>query len=86
MVVGSKQHTCDGYKTSDGSSLMVTTYSIFFTGVIEANEKQAMSTIDVGNTFMQGDNDEQFLVLLCNKVAKLMVRVNLILYRPYITY
>ena len=45
-----------------------------------------MSTIDVGNVFIQADDDERILMLRRGKVAKLMVRVNLTLYRPYITY
>ena len=45
-----------------------------------------MSTIDVGNVFIQADNDEQILMLLHGKVAELMVRANPSLYRPYIIY
>ena len=86
MAVGSKQRTYDGYEKSDGSSPTVITDSIFLTGVIEANENRAMSTIDVGNAFIQADNDERILMLLRGKVAELMVRVNPVLYRPYITY
>ena len=86
MAVGSKQRTHDGYSEYDGSSSTVITDIIFLTGVIEANENRAMSTIDVGNAFTQADNDEQILMLLRRKVVELMVRVNPTLYRPYITY
>ena len=86
MAVVSKQYSCDGYKKSDGSLPTVVTDSIFLTGVIEANKNQAMSTIDVGNAFIQADNDERILMLLRGKVAELMVRVNPTLYRPYISY
>ena len=44
-----------------------------------------MSTLDVGNAFIQAGNDERILVLLRGKVAKIMVRVNPTVYRPYIT-
>ena len=80
VSVGSKQRTYDGYKKSDGSSPTVIIDSIFLTGVIEANENSAMSTIDVGNAFIQADNDERILMLLRGKVAELMVRVNPVLY------
>ena len=86
VAVGSKQRSYDGYEKSDGSSPTVITDSIFLTGVIEANENRAMSTIDVGNAFIQADNDERILMLVRGKVAELMVRVNPTLYRPYITY
>ena len=45
-----------------------------------------MSTIDIGNAFIQTHNYEQILIVLRGKVAKLMVRVNPILYQPYLTY
>ena len=67
MVVGSKQRSYDGYGKSDGSLPTVITDSIFLTGVIEANENRAMSTIDVGNAFIQADNDERILMLLWEK-------------------
>ena len=45
-----------------------------------------MSTIDVGNAFLQAENNKKMLMLLCDKVAELMVRVNPTLYRSYIIY
>ena len=85
VAVGSQQRTYDGYEKPDGSSPKVITDNIFLTGVIGANKNRAMSTIDTGNTFIQADNDERILMLLRGKVAKLMVRVNPVLYWPYIT-
>ena len=69
MAVGSKQRSYDGYEKSDGLSPTVITDSIFLTGVIEANKNWAVSTIDVGNTFIQSDNDERIVMLLREKVA-----------------
>ena len=86
VVVGSKQRTYNGDEKSDGSSPTVITDSIFLTGVIEANKNRAISMIDVENALIQADNDEQILMLLRGKVAKLMVRVNPTLYCPYISY
>ena len=86
MAVGSKQRTYDGYEKYNGSSPTVITDSIFPTGVIEANENRAISTIDVGTAFIQADNDERIIILIHGKVAELMVPVNPTLYWPYITY
>ena len=85
VAVGRKQRTYNGYEKFNGSSPTVITDNIFLTGVIGANKNRAMSTIDTGNTFIQADNDERILMLLRGKVAKLMVRVNPVLYWPYIT-
>ena len=85
MEVGSKQCAYDGYDKSEGSLPMVITDIIFLTGVSDANKNRAMSTIDVCNAFLQADNDEKIPILLRGKVAELMVRVNPMLYRPYIT-
>ena len=54
-------------------------------GVIEANKNWAVSTIYIGNVFIQAGNDEKILMLLCSKVAERMVCVNPTWYRPYIT-
>ena len=86
VAIGSKQRTYDGYEKSDRSSPTGITNSIFLTGVIEVNETRAMSTIVIGNAFIQTDNDEMTLILLCGNVEELIVRVNLPFYRPYIMY
>ena len=76
VAVGSKQRAYSGCKKSDRSSQTFITNSICLTGVIDANENRAMSTIDVRNAFLQADNDKRVLMLLCGKVAELMVQVN----------
>ena len=86
MVVSSKQRAYDVYGNSNGSLPTVITDSIFLTGAIGPNKNLAMSTIDVGNAFLQANNDEQILILLRGKVAELMVRVNPTLHQSYITY
>ena len=80
MTVGNKQRAYDISEKSNGSSPTVITDSIFLTGVIDVNKKRAMSTIDVGNVFIQADNDEQLLIFLRCKLAELMVRAN-----PYLS-
>ena len=82
VAVSSKQRSYDGYEKPNGSSPVVITNSIFLTDVIDANNNRAMSTVEVGNIFIQADNNKQILMLLHGKVAELMVRVNPTLYRP----
>ena len=87
VAVGSKQGTYNGYDKSDGSLPVVITNSIFFSQVsLMQTKNRAMSTIDVGNAFLQAENNKKMLMLLCDKVAELMVRVNPTLYRSYIIY
>ena len=76
MTVGSKQRTYDISEKSNGPSPTVITGSIFLTGVVDVDKKQAMSTIDVGHIFIYADNDEPFLIFLRCKLAELMVRTN----------
>ena len=71
VTVGSNQRTYDGDEKYSWSSLMVTTDSIFLTGVIEANEHQAMSTIDIWNDLILVDNDEWSLKLPHGNIADL---------------
>ena len=62
------------------------TDSIFLTGVVDAHEKQAIAILDIANTFLHAENDEKTLMLLCGKLAKMMVQVDPIMYRKYVTY
>ena len=81
---GSKQRTYDKYNNSDGSSPTVPTYSVFLTGVVDAHEKRAVMIINIANTFLHATNDENVLMLLQVKLAKIMVKVDPSMYRKYI--
>ena len=83
---GSKQRTYDGYDKSDGSSPTVAIDSIFLTGVIDAKEQRAIAILDITNAFLHADNDEKILMLLRGKLAEMMVQVDPIMYRKYVTY
>ena len=65
---------------------MVTTESIFFSGVVDAREGRAMAVLDVSNAFLHAHNDERVLMLLCGKLVEIMVRIYPSMYRKYITY
>ena len=83
---GSKQRTHDGHEKSDGSSPTVITESIFLTGVVDAKEGRATAMVDVGTAFLNADNDERILMLLRGKLAEMMVRIDPVLCRQYVTY
>ena len=82
----SKYCMYDGYDKSDGSLPMVVTESIFMTGVVDAKEKRDVAVLDTATTFLQADNNKTLSVLLRGKLAEMMVRIDLALYREYVTY
>ena len=62
------------------------TESIFFTGVVDAHEKRAIAILDISNAFLNGENDKNILMLLRGKLSEMMVQVDPIMYRKYVTY
>ena len=65
---------------------MVTTDSIFFAGVVDAREGQAVAVLDIANAFLHAQNDEKFIMLLHDKFSKMMVRIDPSMYQNYVTY
>ena len=82
---GSKQRTNNGYDKSDGSLPTMITNSIFFTGVVDEREGRATVILNVVKAFLHADSVKYILMLLCGKLAELMVKVDLSLYRKYTT-
>ena len=82
---GSKQRTYNEYDKSDCSSPTVSADSIFLTGVVYAHEKLEIAILDIANAFLHTENDEKILMLLRGKLAKMMVQVDPIMYRKYVT-
>ena len=76
MADGSNQHTYDGYDKLDGLSPNVSTDSIFLTGVVDAHEKQSIAILDIANAFLHAENNYKILMLLCCKLAEMMVQVD----------
>ena len=83
---GSKQRTYDGYDKSDGLSPTVSTDSIFLIGMVYAREKRTIEILDIANAFLHAENNEKILMLLCGKLSEMMVQVDPIMYRKYVTY
>ena len=82
---GSKQRTYDVYDKLDGSLPTVSTDSIFLTGVVDTHEKRAIAILDIANAFLHAENDEKILMLLRGKLYEMMVQVDPIMYRKYVT-
>ena len=86
MADGRKKRMYDGYDKLDGSSPTVLTDSIFLTGVVDAHEKQEIAILYIANAFLYEDNNEKIPMLLRGKLADMMVQVDPIMYRKYVTY
>ena len=85
VKVGSKQRTYDRYDKSKGLSPTCATGSIFLTGVIDARERRAVAMLDIENVFLHAENDKKVLMLLCGRLAELMVKVDPSLFHKYVT-
>jgi hypothetical protein len=83
---GSKQRSYNGYNKSDGSSPTVATDNIFVTGLVDAREGRSVAILDIANAFLHADNDEKILMLLRGKLAEIMVKIDPLLYRKYVTF
>ena len=64
----------------------VVTESIFMTGVVDAKERRHVAVLGIANTFLQADNNETVNMLLRGKIAEMIVRIDPVLYREYMTY
>jgi hypothetical protein len=49
-------------------------------------KRRKLAELDIANAFLQADNDEIINMLLCGKLAEMMVRIYPSLYREYVTY
>ena len=83
-AVGSKQRTFTGYVKSEWDSPTVYTDGVIITSTIEAHEGRDVAVIDLTNTFLNADNNEQNIMLLKVKLAELMVQIDLQMYRKQI--
>ena len=86
MADVSKQCMYDGYNKSDGSLPTVLTDSIFLTGVADSHEMQAIVILDISNAFLHAENDEKILMLLCGKLAEMVVQVDPAINHKYVMY
>jgi hypothetical protein len=83
---GSKERTQPGYKKEDGASPTVATDSIMITAAINAHEQRNVATINIPGAFLHAYNDKETFMLLKGRLAKLMVQVDLQLYRKFVIH
>ena len=73
---GSKKRTYDEYEKSDGYSPTFITESIFLIGVVDARERRSQEVLGIANAFLHADNDKRVLMLLCGRLAEMMVIID----------
>jgi hypothetical protein len=75
------------YKTKDKmSSPTVSTEALFLTAANNAHERRKVVTIDIPGAFMQCDIDELIFVKLEGTMALLLVKMDPIKYKPFLTH
>jgi hypothetical protein len=75
------------YKTKDEtSSPTVLTEALFLTAAINAHDHRKVVTIDIPGAFMQCDIDELIFVKLEGAMALLLVKMDPIKYKPFLTH
>jgi hypothetical protein len=67
------------------TSPTVSTKLVIITGVIDVNEEQDVACFDIPGAFLHVDLDEDIIMILKGRLAKLMVQVAPTLYRKYIS-
>jgi hypothetical protein len=87
-----KGRTCaDGRKQRETAEHDATTSptvsleSVLITSTIEAYEGREVSVVDIPGAYLSSDMDEEVIILLCGRLAELMVKTAPNIYRKYIT-
>jgi hypothetical protein len=68
------------------SSPTVLTEALFLTAAINAHERRKVVTIDIPGAFMQCDINELIFVKLEGTMALLLVKMDPIKYKPFLTH
>ena len=84
VAIGSKPCMYDGYNNSNGSFPTVKTGILFITVLVDAHERRSVAMLDIQNTFLHTDNDEYIFMVLREKLAELIVKVDPSLYSKYV--
>ena len=56
------------------------------TGVVDAKEGRAVAILDIANTFLNAKSQEIAVMLLRSKLAKMVVKIDPLLSRKYVTF
>ena len=68
---------------TDSASPTIMTESVLLTAVIEAHEGREVITADILGAFLQEDLDKVIHMVLCGKLAELLIECDLVLYTPF---
>ena len=83
---GSKQSKQVNYKKEDNASTTCSNEGILITSAIKAHKERDVATIDIPMAFLHAHTDELIYMLLRGPLAELMVMVDPVLYKDFITY
>jgi hypothetical protein len=64
----------------------ITMDSIMITATIDAHKRQDVATVNIPGTFLHAYNNKDTIMLLCERLTKLMVQVDPAHYRKYAIY
>jgi hypothetical protein len=73
------------WSKQDTTSPTVLTKSVFITTVINVHKGRDLTCFDIPGAFLHADSDEDIIMILKGRLAKLMVQVAPNLYRKYIS-
>ena len=82
---GSKQRKQENYRKQDNASPTCSNEVIMITSTIEAHEERDVAIIDIPGAFLYAHTDELIYMLLRCPLAELMVMVDPVLYKDFIT-
>jgi hypothetical protein len=80
---GRKQR--EEFTKQDATSPTVSVDSVFLTALIEAQEERDVACFDIPGAFLHAETDEHVIMVLRGQLAELMVLVEPMLYRKYVT-
>ena len=72
-------------KKGDATSLTVSIEAVLITAVIDAKEERDVAVIDIQNSFVQTEMDNEVLMIMHGRLAELMAAVAPEMYNTYIT-
>ena len=74
----------ESIKKEDVALPTVSNRGVVITDASETHKRQSVITLDLPNAYLHTETDEDVVMLLRGKLAKLVVKVDPALYRPYI--
>jgi hypothetical protein len=82
----SKERRQPRYKKEDSASPTVAMDSVMIAATINAHKLRDVAMVGIPGTFLHAYNNKDTFMILCGRLAKLMVQVDPALYRKYVIY